>query len=186
MAYATAQELWLLLRRPDQPFTADEEATAELLLDLAGGAVEEECGQSLESSTTTALLDADGGARLILPRWPVTAVASVTLADTGDVLTHGPAADYTWSAAGILYRRGTCWPHGPQAVDVAFTAGHAPVPTGVRGIVLRLAKGAWDNPERLSAESLGDHSVTYASAEAAGMDLSEADRRVLYAYRARM
>lgn len=185
MPYATAQELWLLLRRPEVPFTTDEEAAAELLLDLAGGAVEEECGQSLESSTTTVLLDADGGTKLVLPRWPVTAVTSVTLTDTGDALTHGPAADYTWSAAGILYRRGACWPRGQQAVDVTFTAGHAPVPTGVRGIVLRLAKGAWDNPDRLSAETLGDHSVTYASAEAAGMELSEADRRVLGAYRAR-
>ncbi|MFE2106641.1 hypothetical protein ACFXAF_12350 [Kitasatospora sp. NPDC059463] len=182
MPYAIADELRLLVR-PDGAFTADEAALADLLLDLAAGAVEEETGQSLEHSTDAVLLDSTGGVRLVLPRWPVTAVSAVTLTNSGTTLVAG--TDYTWSAAGILYRRGACWPHGPRAVDALVSAGHAPVPRGVRAIVLRLAKAAMLTPGVLSQETLGDHSVTYASPEEAGMVLTEADRRTLSAYRAR-
>ncbi|MFD9064188.1 hypothetical protein ACFVZ3_21995, partial [Kitasatospora purpeofusca] len=151
----------------------------------AAGPAPPATGQALEHATDTVLLDATGGTRLILPRWPVTAVSSVTLTEDGTALTQGPAADYTWSAAGLLYRRCARWPCGPRAVDVTYTAGHAPVPRGVRAIVLRLAKAAMTTPGVLTQETLGDHSVTYASPEEAGMVLTEADRRTLAAYTAR-
>ncbi|MET9396285.1 hypothetical protein [Kitasatospora sp. NPDC002965] len=184
MPYATAEELRLLVRPNGTPFTADEEAQADLLLDLAAGAIEAETGQALELGTDTVLLDADGGRTLILPRWPVTAVTAVTLTEDGTTLTHGPTG-YTWSAAGLLYRAATCWPRGPRAVDITYTAGHAPIPRGVRGIALRLAKAAMLTPGVLSQETLGDHSVIYASPEDAGMVLTAADRRTLGAYLAR-
>jgi hypothetical protein len=185
MAYASGAELRLFLRHAE-PFTAEEQDQAELLLDLATGAIDEETGQSLELSTDTVLLDADGGRKLILPRWPVTAVASVTLTDTGDVLVHGADRDYTWSASGILYRRGACWPCGPQTVEVVHTAGHTTVPPGPKRVALRLAAQAWPNPGGvLASETLGDHAVSYATPAEAGMSLSADDKRTLGLYRAR-
>jgi hypothetical protein len=184
-AYATSAELRLYLRHTE-PFTPEEEDQAELLLDLATGAVEEECGQSLWSSTDTVLLDGTGTRKLVLPRWPVTAVTAVTLTDDGTVLAEGTDRDYTWSASGILYRRGSCWPCEPQAVEATVTAGLPAAPDGVRRIVLRLAAQAWNNPAgTIASETLGDHAVTYATPAEAGMELTDADRRTLGAYRAR-
>lgn len=192
MAGATAAELraWLRLQ---EAFTDDETATAELLLDLAQGVIEEEAGQALESSTDTVVLDgptedtspyqtAVRSARLVLPRWPVTAVHTVT--EDGEELTHGTDADYTWSASGILTRRGACWPSGDRAVEVTYTAGFLVMPTGLKRINLRLAAAGWSNPELLASESLGDHSRSFAT-ELLGMELTKADIRAIAAYRAR-
>lgn len=195
MAYATPAELRHWLRLPD-PLTPDEEAQAALLLELAEGTVEEETGQGLEQSADTVTLDgptaedgdyqqATGSKRLVLPRWPVTAVTSVTLTGDDQLLVHGADRDYTWSAAGIITRRGAYWPAGDQVTEVVYTAGYSTIPKGVRRIVLRLAGTGWPNPGgALTAETLGDHSRTF-SAEGLGMELSEADKRTLGAYRAR-
>ncbi|WP_435969310.1 hypothetical protein [Streptomyces sp. Qhu_M48] len=193
MAYATADELRRLLRI--ESFTEDETATAELLIELAQGVIEGETGQALEQSTDTVILDgptdedpryhpATGSRKLILPRWPVTAVASVSLTDEAEPLVFGPVEDYTWSAAGILHRRGGDWPSQDRAVEVTYTAGYSTIPPGLKRMCLRLAVSGWANPEFLSAETLGDHSRQF-SAEALGMELTPADRRTLGAYRAR-
>ncbi|MBB4987491.1 hypothetical protein [Streptomyces nymphaeiformis] len=193
MAYANPDELRRLLRI--ESFTEEESATAELLIDLAQGVIEDETGQALEQSQDTVILDgptaddprhhpATGSRKLILPRWPVTAVASVKLVDEDQELVFGKDRDYTWSAAGILHRRGAEWPSHDRAVEVVYTPGYAPVPAGPKRICLRLAAAGWSNPEFLSAETLGDHSRSF-SAEALGMELTTADRRTLGAYRAR-
>ncbi|WP_051811952.1 hypothetical protein [Kitasatospora sp. MBT63] len=184
MAYATADQLRLWLRL-DEAFTADEQEQAELLLDLAAGAIEDETGQPLEQADDVAVLDGSGTGKLILPRWPVTAIASVTLLDSGDVLTEGVQEDYTWSKAGILFRRCGRWPCEPQAVEVDYTAGYSPVPAGLQRIALRLAGDAWNNPARLASETLGDHARSWATPGEANMELSEADRRTLTQYKAR-
>ncbi|MFC8276256.1 hypothetical protein ACFUJR_27745 [Streptomyces sp. NPDC057271] len=193
MAYAIPDELRRLLRM--ESFTEEETATAELLIELAQGVIEDETGQPLEQSTDTVILDGPteddarysggtGSRKLILPRWPVTAVESVTLTEDGEELVFGKDADYTWSAAGILHRRGAEWPTHDRAVEVVYTPGYAPVPAGPKRICLRLAAAGWSNPEQLSSETLGDHSRAWA-AEALGMSLTPADVRTLGTYRAR-
>ncbi|WP_340382318.1 hypothetical protein U5640_36370 [Streptomyces sp. SS7] len=197
MAYAVAEELRLLLRLP--PFTADQEATAVLLLDLAEGVIDDETGQALEQSTDTVVLDSPtrqdpwpdvpgtGSHKLVLPRWPVTAVTSVTILNdsgTDEDLVQGADHDYTWSAAGILTRVNGWWPTHDRSVQVLYTAGFDPLPKVLKGIALRLAAGAWANPLLASSESLGDHSIAF-SADALGMVLSGADRKALGRYKAR-
>lgn len=197
MAYADPNDLRLLLRLP--PFTGEQEAIATLLIELAEGVIDDETGQALEESIDTVILDSPtrqdpwphvpgtGSHKLVLPRWPVQSVTSVTiLKDTGDdeVLVHGADHDYTWSAAGTLTRVNGWWPTHDQSVQVIYTPGYSPVPKGVKGIALRLAAGAWANPLMASSESLGDHSIAF-SAEALGMVLSSADKRALGIYRAR-
>jgi hypothetical protein len=198
VAYASANELRLLLRHP-QAFTADETAQAELLIELAEGEVDDVTGQSLEQSTDTVTLDSPtrqdpfphtpgtGSHTLILPRWPVTDVTSVTILgddEDDEVLTFGKDHDYTWSASGTLTRVNGWWPTWDQSVQVVYTAGYATIPAGVKRIVLRMAAAAWGNPMLLASESLGDHSRSF-SAEALGMSLSEKDRKLLGLYRAR-
>ncbi|MDN3021543.1 hypothetical protein [Streptomyces sp. S.PB5] len=198
MTYANANELRLFLRHPGA-FTADETAQAELLLELAEGEIDDVTGQSLTLSTDTVVLDSPtrqdpwpqapgtGSHMLILPRWPVTAVASVTLLgddEPDEDLTFGKDHDYTWSAAGTLTRVNGWWPTNDRSVQVVYTAGHDPVPAGVKRIELRMAAAAWGNPMLLASESLGDHSRSF-SAEALGMSMSDKDRKLLGLYRAR-
>src|SRR5690606_9195460 len=174
-------------------------AQAELLISLAEGEIEDVTGQPLALSTDTVVLDSPtrqnpwphpagtGSHKLILPRWPVTAVTSVTIRNDDaddEVLVHGKDHDYTWSAAGILTRVNGCWPTWDQSVQVVYTAGHDPYPVGVKRIVLRMAAAAWGNPMLLASESLGDHSRSF-SAEALGMSLSDKDKKLLGLYRAR-
>ncbi|MEU6952074.1 hypothetical protein [Streptomyces sp. NPDC045714] len=196
MPYATAENLRLLLRQPS--FSDDDTATAELLIELAEGVIDEETGQHLEAAEDTVTLDGPviedsryqgttGSRKLLLPRWPVTAVASVTLTsdtDDGEDLTFGKEQDYTWSRSGILHRRGTEWPTHDRAIEVTYTAGYATVPAGIKRLTLRLAAGGWSNFERLTSESLGDHSKAWA-ADALGIELTPADRSSLGLYRAR-
>ncbi|WP_436772064.1 hypothetical protein [Yinghuangia sp. YIM S09857] len=194
MTYATTAELRNFLRL-GRPYVDDEEAEASLLLDLAGGVIEDATGQSLELATDTVVLDGptrsdrerngrNGSRRLLLPRWPVAAVASVTLLDDDQLLEFGRDRDYTWSASGILTRVGADWPDGDQVVEAVVTAGYTTIPNGIKRIELRLAAAGWGNPEGLTAESLGDHSKSYA-AETLGMELSDADKKTLGLYRAR-
>ncbi|MEW2635259.1 hypothetical protein AB0903_27345 [Streptomyces sp. NPDC048389] len=198
MAYATADELRLFLRHLGA-FTDDETATAELLIDLAAGEIDDVTGQPLEQSTNTETLDSPtrqapwpqapgtGSHTLILPRWPVTDVTSVTLLnddEDDEVLEVGKDHDFTWSAAGTLTRVNGWWPTHDQSVQVVYTAGYATIPAGVKRIVLRMAAAAWGNPTLLASESLGDHSRSF-SAEALGMVLSEKDKKTLGLYRAR-
>jgi hypothetical protein len=198
VAAATANELRLLVKHPG-PFTDDETDTAELLIELAEGEVNDVTGQSLELAEDTVVLDAPtrddswpyvagtGSRKLLLPRWPVTAVASVTVlndTEADEELEFGADHDYTWSAAGILTRVDCWWPTWDRSVQVVYTAGHNPYPVGVKRIVLRMAAAAWGNPMILAAESLGDHSRSF-SAEALGMSMSDKDRKLLGLYRAR-
>jgi hypothetical protein len=198
VAYASAENLRHFLRHPDA-FTADEIAQAELLIELAEGAIDDETGQPLEQSQDTVILDGPtredpwphtpgtGSHKLILPRWPVSAVESVTLlndVEDDEVLTFGKDQDFTWSAAGTMTRVNAWWPTGDRCIQVVYTPGYATISKGVKRISLRLAAAGWGNPELLASESLGDHSKAW-SAEALGMVLSEADKKTLGLYRAR-
>lgn len=183
MAYATAVQLGKLMGRGTIGLTADETARAELLLQLATGVIDGETGQSLELASGEEVLDGNGGRRLLLPRWPVVAIASVTVLDEDDaptVLEHG--VDYRWTSYGRLRRIGGCWPRQEQSIIADVTAGWDPVPDDVVGICLRLARAGWENPAGLKAERLGDWNAAY---EVPGMHPTSAELRTLSVYRAR-
>jgi hypothetical protein len=187
MAYATAEEFRRFIRH-SEPFTEEETAQAEFFLELAGACIEEEAGQSLELSTDTVTLDGNGARKLVLPRWPVTAVESVTVLhdeDDDEVLTFGADHDFTWSAAGTLTRRCACWPEGERNIEAVVTAGLVSMPTSLKRVALRLCVGPWSNPNNLASESLGDLSRSFNTATDLGMELSNSDKKLVGAYQAR-
>lgn len=171
MAYATPTELaqWMGLPSVDQ-------ARAQLKLDVATGLVEDEIGQSLVLGSTTDNLDGTGSNSLVLSRWPVTAVTSVTV--DGVALVAGE--DYKWERAGILTRIGGVW-GCDEKITVVYTAGYDPIPPSVKGLVLELAAGSWSATGGKKSERIGDYQVAWARE---GMSLSTADKKALGRYRA--
>ncbi|MFB4294799.1 hypothetical protein ACBI99_44720 [Nonomuraea sp. ATR24] len=184
MAYATADELAVLLGRGDDPFSEAETTKANLLLAIATGDMDRELGQSLTLSESTAELDGTGTPVLLLPRWPVTAVASVSVIDDLDEAAEDLVADtdYRWSRYGKLRRLRSCWPCIERAVEVTYTAGWDPIPDDIKGMCLRLAQAGWSNFAGAESERLGDWSVKW---HVPGMNLSTSDLATLGFYRAR-
>ncbi len=162
-------------------FDAEQTARATQLLTDAKAVIESEegAGQPLESSTDTVTLDGTGTHLLVLPRWPVTAITSVTVTedDTDTLLTVG--TDYEWSATGILTRVSGRWPTEPRSVAVVFTAGYADISPDLTRISRRLAAAGWHNPAGANSEQSGDRSVQW---HVPGMQLTAAELRTVRRY----
>lgn len=181
MAYATPEELANHMGHPG--FDAAETARATLLLGDATAVIVEEVGQDLAESTDTVTLDGSGTDRLLLPRWPVSDVDSVTLTEPDqDPQVLVADEDYTWSEAGILTRVGGCWPCSDRSVVVIVTAGHSPIPRNAQRICRRLAAAAWPNPAGADVQAIGDTRIQWHTP---GMELTTAERNELAAYGAR-
>lgn len=175
MSYATPAQLAAWMGLPSFTPNSEDEIRAQLLLDVATGKIDDELGQSLVLAATVDDLDGTGTDVLVLSRWPVTAVASVTV--DGELLAPG---DYEWETAGLLRRRHGCWARCDDVVT-SFTAGHNLIPKSVVGLCLELASGSWDNPTAKKSERLADYQVAYLRE---GMSLSTADKKALGRYSA--
>lgn len=174
-SYASEDELavWMGLA----PFDEAQTARATLLLDVATGVIDDETGQHLSAGVTTDQWDyGTGTTKLVLSRWPVTAVASVTV--DGELLVVDQ--DYTWESAGILTRTCGVW-ECDEDISTVFTAGYATIPSSVKGMCLELAAGSWNAFGGKKSERIGDYSVAYLRA---GMTLSTSDKKALGRYSA--
>lgn len=186
MAYATVAQFATLLGTTEAGLSAEQRARAELLLDLAAGVIDDELGQSLIQEETTVELDGTGTDVLLLPRWPVTAMASVTVIDDldEDPVEVVEDVDFRWSRDGRLRRLCRCWPCVERAVTVTYTAGYPDeeIPAGIQSITLRLARQGWENPGGKESERLGDWNAKWARAE---MLPTTAEKAKIGLYRAR-
>jgi hypothetical protein len=171
MAYASPAQLATWLHLP--PFNSAQTESAQLALDIATGKIDDETGQGLDLADTVDHLDGTGTDELVLSRWPVTAVASVTV--DGELLA---ADEYDWTADGLLRRVRGCWATCSRIV-VAFTAGYATIPKGVVGMCLELAAGGWSSLGVKKSERLADYQVAYLRE---GISLSTADKKALGRY----
>ena len=180
--YATVTELRNRLKALGDDDT--DEALTELLED-ASAVIDDEVGQPLTLAETTVTVDGSGAEKLVLPRWPVTAVAAVVEVDldgTERPLVHGE--DYTWSRTGVLTRLRRCWPCHDQAVRVTVTAGYdeEDLARRVRRFCLRLAIAGRRNPAGADSEDIGDTRVRWNTP---GMQLTTDEKRVLARYAVR-
>lgn len=178
MSFATHSDLstWLGI-----DFDASQQTRATELLAVASRLIVTEVGHPIEETTETVTLDADGGEVLLLPDFPVTAVASVV--EDGTTLTVDD--DYRWSAAGILYRVDGCWPDKPRSVDVEYTHGFpadADDLDVLKDIACAVAARAWGNPEAASSKSYANRQSMWAKG-LEGMTLTDAEKGLLDRFR---
>lgn len=160
------------------------EQRAELILTMASSAVATAAGVPIgrvEDDTVT--LDGNGAPSLLLPAWPVVAVATVAV--DGDQLADG---SWSWSRTGELRRHGGVWPSRLRAVDVTYTHGYVlpgdgtdpddvDLPSDIKGVTLQVAARAALNPGRLNSFTAG------GGGDAAGFGGGGSGVQVLELYR---
>jgi len=147
--------------------STDDQARIQMALDMASAECRAYTAQFItpvsETITTYPMNVAQN--QLVLPQWPVTAIASVTV--DGNTLTE--LSDYIWTDRGIITLRGSfClgYYYGlPRTVTVTYTHGWNPIPGDIAEICLGLAKRNLDAPndQQIEKEAIGSYSVTYST-----------------------
>lgn len=171
--WATPEELQAHLR------LASIDATqAAAAIGAAEVIIRAELDQTVDEVLADQVTLVGNGRRVInLPEMPVTAVTSVT--EDGELLVAG--TDYRFNSYGVLTRLGGCWPID-AGIEVVYDHGENPVPDVVKQVCLQVAGRAWVRPTTaVTAESLGDRSVTYDK-DRSGQSLTDYEMRLLARY----
>lgn len=134
-------------------------------------------------------LDGKGTISLLLPTINVTDVSAIVEDPDGDA-TSLDADAYEWNADGIVRRLdGGLFARRFRWYAVTASWGYAAVPDAVQGVVARVARRGYSNPDGISQESLGGYSYSLASTVGstgfggAGIGLLPGDMRELGEYR---
>lgn len=174
MALCTQDDVEKLLQID---FGANPDDSVTQYIAQADAMVVSYCGQELEAAASlTVTLEADSHTPwLFLPRFPVTAVNSVTEDDTLLTVTD----EYVWYANGKLRRMAGdfeyWWSQLPDAVAVDYDAGYATIPDDVVLASATLAAELFKQGARFSAHGVnpvqsvaldGSDTITYASSTA--------------------
>lgn len=172
MAFATASDLAAYLQ------TDVDTATANLLLDLATGAIQSATGQTIERvEDDEVTLRPSPGKPLVLPQRPADDPTVVEV--DGDVVT-----DFTVITDGLgrtALHRLEGWvsydlvTNAPQRVSVTYSHGYDAIPAEIKRVCLQVAGRGYRNPEGLRSETVGSESYTYATETIAGVDLTDAE-----------
>jgi len=157
---------------------ADKIVSCERAISEATAAIRNYCHQYIELVTNdTITLDCAGGTRLFLPELPVVSVSAVVEDEEALIVDD----DYKLGQWGILHRIGQDWVAGIQIIVVTYTHGYDPydsLPDDLVAVTTRAAARAFqaglkasetDGVPGISAKSLGDYSVSYASEAGGGV-----------------
>jgi len=178
-------------------FGADPDASVAQYIAQADAIVVSYCGQELEAGASlTATLEADPGQTwLFLPRFPVTAINSVT--ENATVLTV--TDEYRWYQDGRLRRMAgdfdSWWWTGPDGVVVDYDAGYSTIPADVTLAAATLAADLFRQGAAFAAHGVnpvksvaldGSDTITYDTLTATGeFSLGRAVAVLLAPYRRR-
>lgn len=153
----------------------EKRMSIERAIVATSAAIQNYCRQTLalvEDDEIT--IDCKGGRYILLPQLPVISVGDVV---EDDILLRA-TDDYKLGQHGLLYRVQRTWSVGVQNVTVIYSHGFQTMPEDIVDVCTRAAAriyqaglraDALDAMPGVTAESLGDHSVSY-SAEQVGND----------------
>jgi len=157
---------------------ADKVASVVRAITEATEAIRNYCHQHIDEVVDDIItLDCAGGTRVFLPELPVTQVAEVIEDEEALVVED----DYLLGQYGILHRVGQDWAVGIQIVTVIYTHGYDAydsLPDDIVAVATRAASRAYQAGLKaaetagvpgVSAMSLGDYSVSYASEAGGGV-----------------
>jgi hypothetical protein len=160
-------------------------ASATLAIELATGAIQDECGWRILTETVTGLLVAPHANMVTLPTMRLTALA---MTDNGQPLVQG--STMLWSTNGLVLRKAfnglADYPFiGP--VLATFTHGYPAdsIPQTIRGVCVLIASRVYDNPTGLRSEGIGSSQEVKSPGGAnsfMGATLTDEERRTLGPY----
>ncbi len=160
-AFVTVEELAAFAQRD----AASGDPTAQLMVELATGAVKRITGQDIELVEGDEV-KIDGATRnvVFLPQIPVIAVHEVSVLVSTTETPLVEVDDYTWDRKGALRRipDWTLWRADRQGVLVTYDHGYEDIPPDIRLVVLSLAAKLWANPTGVSAERSLTYSGTFS------------------------
>lgn len=156
MALATIDDLAALLQRE----IAEDDVSALNALETASAVVEAYLSQTVELvSNDEIILDGTGTKVLLLPNYPVSAVASVEVDE--EALVEGE--EFEWSHTGELRRLNGVWPTSLRSITVTYSHGYETIPQAIVGVVTAVAGRLLNSSSiGIRQESIGGYSVTYA------------------------
>jgi hypothetical protein len=141
-----------------EPLDDTERLYTEGLINAVSRRANAIADRQLRSRTATITLDGPGGTIVMLPEYPVTAVAEVRI-DTGRVFGSASVLgsdDYEYYDDGRLYVPAGV-PHSRRSVRVTYTAGYDPVPDDLQHAAIECVAYAW---KRLRSRAIGTSSIT--------------------------
>lgn len=189
MPAATITDVEDLLGRS---LTASADRVGRLITRAEGIIAGDMPGLAFEAGTEDVTLEADGDEYIVLPRYPVTAIHSVTVAGTALA-----AGDYKFDTLGRVRRQvatidvvagdGTRgrWPDAGTVIVVSYDYGFGAtsVDPNITAVAAELVAARMVNPEQVTQESMGDRSHSFASAAGAGDNLTDGQRHRLRHWR---
>lgn len=160
---------------------AAQHERAESCLDAASAVIRGYCGWPISRvEELTVQLDPAGERRLALP------CAWLTEVHTVSVNGH-PETGYRWSRSGLIERESGRWPAGLGSVEVTFSGGFDPVPPEVIAAAVSYAVKGLSSADlhgpRVTQETVGPVSWTYADPGSSAAELSSAEQAALVPYR---
>lgn len=160
----------------------DDRVWAEGLINAASERANMISGRKLASRAATVKLDGTGGDVLLLPEYPVTAIAEVKL-DTARAFgtdTVLDADDYVLYEDGRLYFPSGL-PSARQCVQITYTAGYVTVPPDLQLAVVECVAYGW---KRFRSRAIGTSSITADGVTTQyEIDIPMPARRVFESYR---
>lgn len=166
--------------------TAEESATAELLLDLASAAIRSYTGQTIslvEDDTVTLKVRA---CAIRLPQRPVIDVTAVVSGETA-VLHTWTAGPQIWLAGSLPVANLAADYRAPSYVQVTYSHGYAAIPGDIKAVVLQVAgraMGTTADHTGVQSENIGGYAYSVGGAAASGaVGLLAGERAVLDRYK---
>ena len=170
MALLTLEELQTDLGRTSRPFSADEEGTAQFLIDRITEYITSRCaGISFEVHTNvTEKMQADYAGIIEIRKYPVIDVTNVV-----DAKYPNQAMYWDWDEFDSIF---DLFPH--QVVLVTYSYGYSTPPDDIKIVARSLAFQGFSNPFGIRQQTVGAISETYSPAAA----LSPQDDAILAKY----
>lgn len=162
------------------PFDADDREFGIGLINAASSRANDIARRKLRSRTATVKLDGTGTDIVMLPEYPVSAVASVRVDITRAFPTSSAITDFDFYDDGRLFVPARV-PSVRRCVQVTYTAGYNPVPHDLMQAVVEVVAYSW---KRLRSRAIGTSSVTADGVTTQfEIDIPMPARRVFESYR---
>lgn len=187
MAYAAPADLASYLQVPSV-----DTASATLILDMVSSQIDYYIGRPLGQVVETGVLldgPAAGSDQLVLPGFPISAIASLEVAEPdGTWTTLVDGTDFHWSTSGVVSRIFPAfdpnnpaqpqWPTWAQSIRASYTHDDPSVSTAIKGVCLAASARLYLNPAGIQSEQIGGMSIRY-SAKGGGVEFSVLEQRTL-------